>query len=188
MIDRYVVGGFYRVNTERGRDENLNAPGMRFKPLAFDRLQPARPHSRRTRRPTASTPTAWWRAAGPARRLVELEATAPRPVGAPAQTEPLEEAGPGAALGKGDETRLHPRSARHLKAYKDSSVAMMRAAQARGHEGLGHPCAPALAWRDGGEVSVRAAAPRASPRDDTRLVRGRAPRKRCCRSPPSMPC
>jgi glutamate--cysteine ligase len=36
MIDRYVVGGFYRVNTERGRDENLNAPGMRFEPLAFE--------------------------------------------------------------------------------------------------------------------------------------------------------
>ncbi len=36
MIDRYVVGGFYRVNTNRGRDENLNAPGMSFKPLAFD--------------------------------------------------------------------------------------------------------------------------------------------------------
>jgi glutamate--cysteine ligase len=36
MIDRYVVGGFYRVHTARGRDENLNAPGMRFKPLAFD--------------------------------------------------------------------------------------------------------------------------------------------------------
>lgn len=36
MIDRYVVGGFYRVNTSRGRDENLNAPGMRFEPLAFD--------------------------------------------------------------------------------------------------------------------------------------------------------
>jgi glutamate--cysteine ligase len=36
MIDRYVVGGFYRVNTQRGRDENLNAPGMQFKPLAFD--------------------------------------------------------------------------------------------------------------------------------------------------------
>ncbi len=36
LIDRYVVGGFYRVNTERGRDENLNAPGMRFEPLAFD--------------------------------------------------------------------------------------------------------------------------------------------------------
>jgi glutamate--cysteine ligase len=36
MIDRYVVGGFYRVNTERGIDENLNAPGMQFKPLAFE--------------------------------------------------------------------------------------------------------------------------------------------------------
>ena len=28
MIDRYVVGGFYRVNAARGVDENLNAPGM----------------------------------------------------------------------------------------------------------------------------------------------------------------
>jgi glutamate--cysteine ligase len=37
MIDRYVVGGFYRVHTERGRDENLNAPGMHFVPLAFAR-------------------------------------------------------------------------------------------------------------------------------------------------------
>lgn len=36
MIDRYVVGGFYRVNTERGVDQNLNAPGMRFEPLAFE--------------------------------------------------------------------------------------------------------------------------------------------------------
>ena len=36
MIDRYVVGGFYRVNTARGVHENLNAPGMHFKPLAFD--------------------------------------------------------------------------------------------------------------------------------------------------------
>jgi glutamate--cysteine ligase len=36
MIDRYVVGGFYRVHRERGRDENLNAPGMRFEPLAFE--------------------------------------------------------------------------------------------------------------------------------------------------------
>ena len=35
MIDRYVVGGFYRINSARGRDENLNAPGMHFKPLAF---------------------------------------------------------------------------------------------------------------------------------------------------------
>ncbi len=36
MIDRFVVGGFYRVHTERGRDENLNAPGARFVPLAFE--------------------------------------------------------------------------------------------------------------------------------------------------------
>jgi glutamate--cysteine ligase len=35
MIDRYVVGGFYRVHAGRGIDENLNAPGSRFVPLAF---------------------------------------------------------------------------------------------------------------------------------------------------------
>jgi glutamate--cysteine ligase len=36
MIDHYVVGGFYRVHTTRGVDENLNAPGMHFVPLAFE--------------------------------------------------------------------------------------------------------------------------------------------------------
>lgn len=36
MIDHYVVGGFYRVHTGRGIDENLNAPGMSFEPLAFE--------------------------------------------------------------------------------------------------------------------------------------------------------
>ncbi|OYW78503.1 MAG: glutamate--cysteine ligase [Polynucleobacter sp. 32-46-5] len=36
MIDRYVIGGFYRVHTDRGPDENLNAPGMHFVPLAFE--------------------------------------------------------------------------------------------------------------------------------------------------------
>jgi glutamate--cysteine ligase len=36
MIDRFVVGGFYRVHTGRGRDENLNAPGAQFVPLAFE--------------------------------------------------------------------------------------------------------------------------------------------------------
>jgi glutamate--cysteine ligase len=36
MMDRYVVGGFYRVHTGRGVDENLNSPGMHFVPLAFD--------------------------------------------------------------------------------------------------------------------------------------------------------
>ena len=36
MIDRYVVGGFYRVHTDKGVDGVLNAPGMQFSPLAFD--------------------------------------------------------------------------------------------------------------------------------------------------------
>ncbi|MBV1775280.1 glutamate--cysteine ligase [Burkholderiaceae bacterium DAT-1] len=36
MMDRFVVGGFYRVHTERGIHENLNAPGAVFKPLAFE--------------------------------------------------------------------------------------------------------------------------------------------------------
>ena len=35
LIDRYVVGGFYRIHAERGVDENLNAPGARFVPLPF---------------------------------------------------------------------------------------------------------------------------------------------------------
>ncbi len=35
MIDHFVVGGFYRVHSERGIDENLNAPGMHFQPLMF---------------------------------------------------------------------------------------------------------------------------------------------------------
>lgn len=35
MWGERVVGGFYRVHKERGVDENLNAPGMHFEPLAF---------------------------------------------------------------------------------------------------------------------------------------------------------
>jgi len=35
MMDRYVVGGFYRVHSQRGSDENLNAPGAGYVPLAF---------------------------------------------------------------------------------------------------------------------------------------------------------
>ena len=35
-MDRYVVGGFYRVHAERGVDENLNAPGAAYVPLAFE--------------------------------------------------------------------------------------------------------------------------------------------------------
>ncbi|MBE0473491.1 glutamate--cysteine ligase [Rhodoferax sp.] len=36
MMDRYVVGGFYRVHANRGIDENLNAPGAGYVPLAFE--------------------------------------------------------------------------------------------------------------------------------------------------------
>jgi glutamate--cysteine ligase len=36
MMDRYVVGGFYRVHAQRRQDENLNAPGSSFVPLAFE--------------------------------------------------------------------------------------------------------------------------------------------------------
>ncbi len=35
MVDHFVIGGFYRVHTQRRADENLNAPGMHFEPLAF---------------------------------------------------------------------------------------------------------------------------------------------------------
>lgn len=35
MMDHFVIGGFYRVHTSRGINENLNAPGMHFEPLAF---------------------------------------------------------------------------------------------------------------------------------------------------------
>ncbi|MBP6598996.1 MAG: glutamate--cysteine ligase [Giesbergeria sp.] len=36
MMDRYVVGGFYRSHAERAADENLNLPGANYVPLAFD--------------------------------------------------------------------------------------------------------------------------------------------------------
>jgi glutamate--cysteine ligase len=35
MMDRYVVGGFYRIHAERGVDEDLCAPGSAYVPLAF---------------------------------------------------------------------------------------------------------------------------------------------------------
>ncbi len=36
LMDRYVVGGFYRVHAGRGVDESLNAPGSGYVPLAFE--------------------------------------------------------------------------------------------------------------------------------------------------------
>ncbi len=35
MIDRYVVGGFYRVHADRRSDESLDSPGASYVPLAF---------------------------------------------------------------------------------------------------------------------------------------------------------
>jgi glutamate--cysteine ligase len=36
MLGHQVVGGFYRVHSKRSASQNLNAPGMRFEPLAFE--------------------------------------------------------------------------------------------------------------------------------------------------------
>jgi glutamate--cysteine ligase len=57
MIDRYVVGGFYRIHAERGPDENLNAPGSSFVPLAFaENHQLPRPGAK----PGASAPNRFY--------------------------------------------------------------------------------------------------------------------------------
>lgn len=36
MVDHFVVGGFYRVHTEKGVNESLNSPGAAFVPLPFN--------------------------------------------------------------------------------------------------------------------------------------------------------
>jgi glutamate--cysteine ligase len=35
-IDKFVIGGFYRVHTSKEKDENLNSPGMHFLPIPFE--------------------------------------------------------------------------------------------------------------------------------------------------------
>ena len=79
MIDRYVVGGFYRVHAERGIDEALNAPGAGYVPLAFDQshLLP-----KPGERPGASSPNRFYLYGVIARLAMlaaayELEATDP---------------------------------------------------------------------------------------------------------------
>ena len=37
VMDRHVVGGFYRMHTGRSDEESLNDPGARFVPLAFEK-------------------------------------------------------------------------------------------------------------------------------------------------------
>jgi len=79
MIDRYVVGGFYRVNAGRGVDENLNAPGASYVPLAFaESNQLPRPGAK----PGASAPNRFYMYGVIARLAMvaasyELEATDP---------------------------------------------------------------------------------------------------------------
>jgi glutamate--cysteine ligase len=36
MVDQFVVGGFYRVHSGRGTDENLNSPGAQYARLDFE--------------------------------------------------------------------------------------------------------------------------------------------------------
>ncbi len=36
MIDKNVVGGFYRVHPNKGNNDNLNSPGMQFEPQSFE--------------------------------------------------------------------------------------------------------------------------------------------------------
>ncbi|MCC6870080.1 MAG: glutamate--cysteine ligase [Burkholderiales bacterium] len=68
MIDRFVVGGFYRVHTARGKDENLNAPGAQFVPLAFE--SPCIPD---LREPAGCAPNRFY-AYGVVARLAQLAA------------------------------------------------------------------------------------------------------------------
>jgi glutamate--cysteine ligase len=79
MIDRYVVGGFYRVNAGRGIDESLDAPGASYVPLAF-----AEHHQlpRAGAKPGASAPNRFYMYGVVARLAMvaasyELEATDP---------------------------------------------------------------------------------------------------------------
>ena len=79
MMDRYVVGGVYRIHADRGVDENLNAPGAGFVPLAFDHsTQLPQPGAR----PGASAPNRFYMYGVVARLAMlaasyELEATDP---------------------------------------------------------------------------------------------------------------
>ncbi len=57
MIDRYVVGGYYRVHADAGIDENLNAPGSAYVPLAF---APDHQLPRRGVKPGASVPNRFY--------------------------------------------------------------------------------------------------------------------------------
>jgi glutamate--cysteine ligase len=92
MLDRHVIGGFYRVHGARAADENLNAPGMHFVPLAFEQsCSLPDPHA------SCDAPPNRFYAYGVVARLalaaggLELETTAPAPSAtapAPSSTAP----------------------------------------------------------------------------------------------------
>ena len=79
MIDRYVIGGFYRVHAARGADDVLSVPGSRYVPLAF---APGRHLPRLGDKPGASAPNRFYMYGVIARlgmvaASYELEATDP---------------------------------------------------------------------------------------------------------------
>jgi glutamate--cysteine ligase len=81
MIDRYVVGGFYRVHDSRERDQNLNAPGMHFVPLGFEHTALPDTHAK----PGAAPPNRFYMYGVVARLAllaasVELEKTDPEAI------------------------------------------------------------------------------------------------------------
>ncbi|KXV13042.1 glutamate--cysteine ligase [Caballeronia megalochromosomata] len=81
MIDRYVVGGFYRVHDSRERDQNLNAPGMHFVPLGFEHTALPDTHAK----PGAAPPNRFYMYGVVARlgllaASVELEKTDPEAI------------------------------------------------------------------------------------------------------------
>jgi glutamate--cysteine ligase len=81
MIDRYVVGGFYRVHDSRERDQNLNAPGMHFVPLGFEHTALPDSHAK----PGAAPPNRFYMYGVVARlgllaASVELERTDPEAI------------------------------------------------------------------------------------------------------------
>ena len=57
MMDRYFVGGFYRVHADRGSDESLKSPAASFVPLAFSDSSHLPQHSAK---PGASAPNRFY--------------------------------------------------------------------------------------------------------------------------------
>jgi glutamate--cysteine ligase len=81
MIDRYVVGGFYRVHDSRERDQNLSAPGSHFVPLGFEHTALPDTHAK----PGAAPPNRFYMYGVVARlgllaASVELEKTDPEAI------------------------------------------------------------------------------------------------------------